>query len=481
MVNYRNVLLSLLILASLASSGEEEYYRIETVSTPSYVSFEISGMDTLPDGRIAATLRKGELWLIDPRSDGTDFKKIAEALHEPLGVLWHNDSYYIAQRGELSQLIDHDGDDIIDEFRTVTDDWGLTGNYHEYAYGPKIDLNGKLWVTLNQTIGKKIVEENRWRGWGVSIDEEGNLTPENCGMRSPCGLGANATGEMFFTDQQGNWVAAGTLHHLKQGAFYGHSDSLEHCSREGSPIEKPKKIESGIPIPGAIEKNPFLSPPAVWFPYRKAGMSATDIVCDKSDGEFGPFANQMFVGDFTEAEIHRVFLEKVGGEYQGVCFPFRSGFQSAVVRMTWGKEGNLIVGETNRGWNSIGSTSFGLQDLIWTGKVPFEIKEVRVKPNGFLLTFTQPVDPETAGNPESYEMSSYTYLYHSNYGSEEIGTKDHMIHSARVSEDKMSVLLEVEGLRRYYVHELKAGGVQSEQGEPLLHVNAFYTLNNLLH
>ncbi|MCB9782290.1 MAG: hypothetical protein H6751_04935 [Candidatus Omnitrophica bacterium] len=473
------ILVFLLLGATLAFAGEESFYPIETLASPQGVSFEVSGLDTLPDGRVAITLRKGELWLLDDSGETPTYKRVAEALHEPLGVLWHNHSYYVAQRGELSRLIDCDGDDVIDEYRTITEDWGLTGNYHEYAYGPKLDLNGNLWITLNQTIGKKIEKDNRWRGWGVTVDEHGNLTPECCGMRSPCGLGTNATGEMFFTDQQGNWVPAGTLHQLKRGAFYGHTDSLEHCDREGSPMKKPEKVEANIPIPEAKEKNPFLSLPAVWFPYRKAGMSATDIACDTTGGAFGPFQDQMFVGDFTEAKIHRVFLEKVRSEYQGACFPFRSGFQSAVVRMTWGKDGCLYVGETNRGWNSIGTASYGLQKVSWNGETPFEIKEMRTKPNGFLLTFTQPLDPASAGNPESYRMSSYTYEYHPQYGSDEIDTNQLKVLSVELKPDRRSALLEVEGLRRYYVHELHAEGVRSEGGEPLLHPEAYYTLNNL--
>ena len=471
--------IAVLLAMHSACAGEEEYYRIETIPTPEKVAFEVSGMDTLPDGRIAITLRKGELWVLDDSAENPSFKKIAEALHEPLGVLWHDHAYWVVQRSELTRLVDHDGDDWIDEYRTITNDWGVTGNYHEYAYGPKLDREGRFWITLNQTIGKKVFEDNRWRGWGLTVDAEGNLAPQCCGMRSPCGLGTNATGEMFFTDQQGNWVPAGTLHLLRRGAFYGHPDSLEHCDRKGSPLKKPSQVISGVPIPEAKKKNPFLSLPAIWFPYRKAGMSATDIACDLTGGRFGPFEEQLFVGDFTEAEIHRVFLEKVDGEYQGACFPFRSGFQSAVLRFTWGQSGNLYVGETNRGWNSLGETSYGLQKLSWTGKVPFEIKEMRARPHGFLLSFTQPVDEETAGNPNSYRMTSYTYLYHSAYGSDEIDSATCPIESVRVSEDRLSVLLEVLGLRRYYVHELDAGGVQSEEGKPLLHSDAFYTLNRI--
>ena len=48
----------------------------------------------------------------------------------------------------------------------------------------------------------------------------------------------------------------------------------------------------------------------------------------------------MFVGEFTQAGMNRVFLEKIDGEYQGACFPFRSGFASAVLRMAQGTDGS---------------------------------------------------------------------------------------------------------------------------------------------
>ena len=140
----------------------------------------------------------------------------------------------------------------------------------------------------------------------------------------------------------------------------------------------------------------MLALPAVWFPYKKVGMSTTDILAVQSDGQIGPFKGQLLVGDFTTAAISRVFLEKVNGEYQGACFNFLNGFQSAVLRMTWGKDGSLIVGESNRGWNSVGTASFGLDRVTWNGEIPFEIQEMRLQPDGFILRLTKPVNLETA-------------------------------------------------------------------------------------
>ncbi|MEZ6079224.1 MAG: hypothetical protein R3C56_27210 [Pirellulaceae bacterium] len=220
-----------------------------------------------------------------------------------------------------------------------------------------------------------------------------------------------------------------------------------------------------------------MRPPAVWFPYKKAGQSATDILLDQSDGKFGPFAGQLFIGEFTQAAMNRVFLEKVDGEYQGACFPFRRGFASAVLRMAQGTDGSLFVGMTNRGWSSLGTSSYGLQRLVWTGKLPFEILEMRAKPDGFELQFTRPVDPNAASNPASYRLNSYTYLYQSTYGSDEIQTRELSIDRAVVAEDGLSVRFYTSGLRRYFVHELDASGVLDVDGRPLLHPYAFYTLN----
>jgi hypothetical protein len=359
----------------------------------------------------------------------------------------------------------------------VCEAWGVSGNYHEYAFGPVIDGKGDFWITLNQTIGKAENPQQAWRGWGARITADGAFHPVSPGMRSPCGLGRNLADDVFFTDQQGNWVPAGTLHHLRPGVFYGHIDSLRDVEREGSTLATRPKIPGGKPYPEAVRASESLVPPAVWFPYRKMGMSATDILADSTEGGFGPFAEQLLVGDFTMAHINRVFLEKVNGEYQGGCVRFRDGFQSAVLRLAWGPENSLFAGETNRGWNSVGTTPFGLERVRWTGETPFEILAVHAAPEGFRLTFTKPVDPASVTSAGAIKVSSYTWNYHLKYGGDEIDVHEHAITTARVATDGLSVDLVVEGLRPLYLHEIHIDGARAVDGEELLHDTAYYTLN----
>lgn len=381
---------------------------------------------------------------------------------------------------------DSDGDGVADEYLTAAKGWGVSGNYHEYAYGPAFDAKGNLWVTLNQTLGKPVKmagvrdTEFPWRGWSMMKPADGGpIKPVSAGLRSPFGIAANHEGDIFATDQQGNWWGTNPLIHLQPGVFHGHADALRDVERPESPVKHPGKLPSGITVAEAISKVPGYKPPAVWFPYNKVGASTTGLICDTTGGKFGPFENQFFVGEFTYAFVSRVFLEKIGGEYQGACFHFRRGMQSAVLSLEFLPDGQLVIGESNRGWNSIGTRSFGLERLEWTGETPFEIKTMEAQSDGFKLAFTKPVDPDTARNPASFRMTSYTYNYHSSYGSDEVDSAEIPISEIRVSDDGLTATLVCEGLREGYVHELRAPGVRSAEGQQLLHAEAFYTLNRV--
>jgi glucose/arabinose dehydrogenase len=448
-------------------SPEARHYRLLSYLEPEGVALEVGGLTVAPDGRPVVATRRGEVWLVDgayedPPFDAV-FTRFAAGLHEPLGAQWEADGLYVVQRGEVTRLSDDDGDDRADRFETVADGWGLSGNYHEFAFGGKRDGAGRMWVTLNLgfcgSLGKSIVP---WRGWALIVEPDGALTPVCGGLRSPNGLGRNAAGDMFYTDNQGDWVATNKLSHLEPGDWHGHPGGDRWYEAAGLPA----------PGPGRTPK-----PPAVWFPYDRMGRSASDIVVDETGGRFGPFTGQLFVGDQYAATVMRVCLERVGGVYQGACFPFRSGFDCGVNRLAFAPDGSLLVGMTNRGWWSFGTRPWGLQRVVWTGEVPFEILDVRIRPDGFAVRFTQDVDVATAGMPAAWRMQRFRHHHWERYGSPEIDVTPLTVAGARVGADGRTVELRVEGMRAGFVHELHAPGVRSAAGAPLLHDEAYYTVN----
>lgn len=36
----------------------------------------------------------------------------------------------------------------MDIIESVCDQWGITGDYHDYAFGSKFDKDGNIWVVL---------------------------------------------------------------------------------------------------------------------------------------------------------------------------------------------------------------------------------------------------------------------------------------------------------------------------------------------
>jgi len=447
------------------------------------IPLEVSGMDWMADGRLAVAIRKGEVWMLggvlEPKPDHVTFARFASGLHEPLGLLRDGADLLVAQRTEMTRLRDVDGDGVADEYLTAGRGWNVSGSYHGYAYGPRRDGAGRLWMTLNLDMGDHSDNRAPWRGWGGVIGSDGEFVPMAAGMRSPCGLGANREGDMFCVDQQGTWIPTTPVYHLRKGAFFLNPEGIASENLPGSPLKLSAKVPQKVPYPEALGALPEMRPPAVWLPYNKMGRSGTDLaVCDVG-GRFGPFDGQMFVAEFTDAKVNRLFLEKVDGEYQGACFPFVGGFASGIVRLLFAADGSLMVGMTSRGWSSLGTKAYGLQRLRWNGTVPFAIKEMRALRDGFELVFTQPVDAVRAGDAGSYTMKNYTLLYSGAYGSDEIQAEDNMVRAAEVSADRLKVRLRVEGRRALYIHELHADGVRSAAGLPLDHADAYYTLNRI--
>lgn len=463
------------------TSQERKYYSLETVNIPDDIVLEVGGLVVLEENRLAVCTRRGEVWLIDdPDSTEPTYTRFAHGLHEPLGLAFHDGAFWVNQRGELTKLEDTNGDDRADVYQAIVK-WQLSGNYHEYSYGPLVQEDGSMLVTLNLGWKGKGVSESKWRGWLLQVSPEGEVTPIATGLRSPAGLGVNAEGDVFYAENQGDWVGSGRMTHLSKGDFAGNPAGLRWTQEPGSPLTlKVSDINDSFgTLYRAAEARPAVKPPSVWFPHGIMGISTAAILMDDTEGKFGPFAGQLFVSDQGHSKIMRVFQEQVNGVYQGVCFPFREGFASGTLRMDWSPEGDLYVGMTNRGWASTGREPFGIQKVSWTGEMPFEMKAVRAQADGFEIEFTRAVDPATAGKPSAYELTSFTYHYHHNYGSPVIDQQPCQVQRVEISEDGLKARLYVNGLRQGYIHEIKAEGVSSAQGEPLLHDFGYYTLNQL--
>jgi len=486
---------------------EEDFFKINKVRVPEGPILEVGGLITLPNGDLALSTRRGEVFIVEnPTTTKPYWRRFAYGLHEILGIAYKNGAIYVAQRGELTKLVDKDQDGKADVYETVYA-WPLSGHYHEYSFGPKLMPDGTFMVTANVAFG----DEEWWRaesrvpmrGWAMNITEDGKMSPYAAGFRSPAGIG-EIDGKFYYTENQGDWVGSGGLWKVNKGDFMGHPASLRWTNLPNSPVklqsdffysqidERRTKNEQGRYIKPENRVNetfktlfdmkkvfPELRLPSVWLPYGILGISSAEPV-KIPENTFGPFAGQILVGDQGMSIISRIFMETVKGEEQGAAFLFRKGFRSGVLRLEWGTDGSLFVGETNRGWGSAGDANEGLERLVYNNKTPFEMKAVRAMPDGFEVEFTMPVDRKSAEDLASYDAESFIYKYHPVYGSPPVNTEKLKISGVKVSADGLKARFIVQNLRQYYIHTLTLDGIRSQDGfYSLVHPVAYYTLNQI--
>ncbi len=470
---------------------EAKYYRIVDIPFPEDMALEASSFEVLPDERLAIGTRRGDIYVVNGAFDEnprTDFQRFAAGLDEVTGLSYKDGEFLVTQQTEVTRIMDTNQDGRADEFQTLCDTWGFR-NYHEFAFGSKRDTDGNIWVALclSESYNSKVP----FRGWCVKVTPDGRMIPVCSGIRSPCGIGPNEHGVMFYAESQGPWNGSCSLKVLQPGGFMGHPISFNWYPLAAK-LDQPgsSELAQRFAVPPIQPKSPSrlltecaripeLVPYAVVFPYIKMGRSISGFVVDRSGGKFGPFENQIFIGDFSLSVVMRATTEQVNGVWQGACYPFREGLATGLLACQFTPQGDLIVGGTNRGWPVRGPLPYALQRLDWTGKLPFEVKEINARPDGFLVTFTQPIDADIASRPATYALTSYTHIYQQGYGSPEVDHTQPTVTLASVSPDRLQVHLKVDGLVQGHVHEFDFQKSRSQSGEALVHGKAYYTLNQL--
>lgn len=382
---------------------------------------------------------------------GTHFQDVLAMTHDGHSLL-------VQHRRNLSRVRDTDGDGVAERFEHLLSfPQLLDPKSYDWGYGMVPDQSGGYIVSF----AGHAVGSQGMKGAGAAIRlhldaPDGNIEEVAFGMRNPVGWTVGPDGDIFFTDNQGNWMASNRLSHLVPDRFYG--------------FPNPKQPDVRSKPPG---------PTAVWVPYAWA-KSINGVTYDATGGKFGPFAGQFFLAEVMEGgAIIRAQLEKVKGQYQGACFPFWNRGLLGPVTVTFDRTGRLWVGGlTEPGWMRQPDRG-ALYSIEYSGEVPFEIQSIHARPDGFRIRFTSPPG-RRAAEAISYRIEHYRYEYSSAYGSREIDRTAVPVRSVSLQPDGTDVDLILPPLvpGRIYRFDLDVG-ITSARGEPLANDRAAYTLNEV--
>ncbi|MGJ8672290.1 hypothetical protein [Rubritalea sp.] len=463
------------------NSEQDKYYQREVIPLPKGEVLELGSIALMPDKVIAVGTRRGEIWTCKGAYDDdltkVQWQKAFSGAHEPLGMFFKDGWLHITDRDAYGRLRDNDGDGRFDEYQVLSNNWGINGDYHEFSFGSTPDKNGDVWIVHCLTGSSKA--NSQWCGWAQRVTPEGGSTEVCSGIRSPGGIGFNVEGDAFYTDNQGNWNGTSCIKHLKPGSFTGNPTGNIFYKDAPHMGPRPEDPVSGSRIVTEAERIPEYVPPAVQIPHGKVGQSPTALITDKTDGKFGPFKNQLLVGEQTHSQVQRAYLEQVNGIYQGAVWKFLDGFDCGIVPMRLADDGTLFVGGTNRGWASIGPKNFSLERVRWKGVTPFSMLTMEAEKDGFTFTFTEALDADIAADVENYKATAWTYIYQKTYGSPEVDKVTPKVVSVEVAKDKKSVRVVLDKLTKGHVHHLDCSALRSEKGNPLWHPNSYYTLNEI--
>ena len=260
-------------------------------------------------------------------------------------------------------------------------------------------------------------------------------------------------------------MAACPIMHVRDGDFFGHPASLRWTD----------EFETDTELSSSEPPDTDRTPPAVWIPYSWS-RSTGNLEPDRSEGEFGPFAGQLFVSELTNGMVLRAQLEEVDGVTQGACFKFMQRIGSAC-RVAFAPDGTMIVGFTNRGWGGF-PPGHGLARVRYNGVEPMEMRELHIQPDGFEIEFTKPVAEGMRIEPGDIQMTAYDYNWWWEYGSPEQNVRTVPVTKTTLSPDRRTLRI-VAPIEAGSCVRIRLDDVVGEGGVPLLHDEASYTINRI--
>lgn len=410
------------------------------------------------------SLKGRVLELLDTNSDGFEdtYKLVSDELPTPYGLYAGDYGLDVLAKFGLLRLSPPSSGSPIMDFQVVADGWGYTPDYHDWAVGLERDTAGNYYATLPCQQDDRSPAAAHLRGHAMRlVPKESSDKSERkyrvesiaAGLRFPMGLALSREGDLFTSDNQGNYTPFNELNHIREGKRYGFINKLENKNGFSPPFESPA---INIPHPWMRSVNGicFLDTPVT----AKSPSGSQSKM-------FGPFEGHLLGCEMNERCLVRMSLQKVNGEYQGAVYPFSlpngksvSNFEGPIVCKV-APNGSVYVGNLHdSGWGG-GNNTGSIVRLTPTGQWPLGIAEVQATPDGLNILLTSNVDVRLASDKKNYSIRSYIRTPTPAYGGEDQKEKNEQIESLEYDDSLKIVRIKLGELREGAVYEINVGNI----------------------
>ncbi|MBX9626012.1 MAG: hypothetical protein K2X82_19600 [Gemmataceae bacterium] len=420
------------IVTKLERGTGDGPFAVDTLTIPTQNRFNAlffcTGLDFLPDGRVAVSTCHGDVWLVavDETAGTCSWQRYATGLYHPLGLRVVDGKVVVLERGQLTRLHDLNADGEADFYENLCNDWHTGPGEHSYDTCLETDPEGNFYFFKT---GDTDLPSG---GTLIKVSKDGSKAETLCtGFRHPIGMGMSPAGILTGADQEGNWMPATRVDEYKPGGFYG--DMRAHHRKD------PPKTYDG---------------PLCWIP-REVDNSAGGQVW-VPPGRFGPLAGLPIHLSYGRCRPFVLLRQKTAaGVTQGGVAPLDIRFLSGVCRGRFHpQDGHLYVCGLN-GWQTAAKADGCLQRVRYTGK-PLDVPTaMKVDGSSLRLTFGRPLEPAAATDPARYRVARWNYRWSGDYGSKRWkvsdpnaeGQDDVPVTAARLMPDGRTVELTVADLR----------------------------------
>ena len=463
----------------------------EAVRLPLTEAIMPTGLAWRRDGRLLFTSLKGRVWeATDTDGDEVEdhLRLLADGFSHPYGIAVYvlpdgSEALDIADKTALLRLTDRDGDGLPDRTDTVGSGWGHSTDYHGWAAGLPRDKAGNYYLAISQRgrmRGKRLLGElapaDMLRGRGVKLVPREPTADDprlyrlevlSAGFRFPLGIGLNRDGDLFISDNQGEYSPYSEINHVVPGAHFGFIAVQDPDELNATPKTGPVV---GIPNPWVRSVNGFCF---LDTPEALRERLGRDL--------YGPFEGHMVACDYDPRKMVRVSLHRVGDTYEGAVYPFsyRPGPNDDAmigpIVCQVAPDGDIYVGSIRDSAWGAGRNVGELIRLRIGDKLPPGIAEIRATDRGFTVDFTQAVDPRRAGDATSYAIESFRRVATPSYGGDDVDRRREKIAAVEVSSDHRRVTLTLGELRRGHVYEFQLKNLTADASE-FFPAEAFYSL-----
>jgi len=415
--------------------------------------FEALGLALAEDNTLVIATRTAGIW----RLVNGKWMLFAEGTFDSLGVVVEDKKGLVVvagQKAELTRISDTNGDGIADNYETLFDAHSYHGNYHSYMHGPVRGADGAYYISINLADGNDgstykaggayMGSAGGFAGWNIRVEPNKKFTLWARGLRSPASMALGPDKKIWYADNQGEYVGTSKLFVLEKDQFYGHPSGL-------------------VDLPGMTPDSPEIqwknvqnkrAQAVVLLPHNRLANSPGNPAWDMTKRKFGPYQNQMFMGDQTQSNLFRITTQKVNKITQGAAIPFIDDLESGVMRPLFLKDGSLLLGQTGRGWQAKGGHVASLQHIKWDGKTiaPAILNMIATK-TGFEVELTQPVKKITEENVlKIIKMESWVYRDAPDYGSDELDLRSEELKSISLSKDRKHIIINLDSLDQPKIH-----------------------------